>query len=629
MAEADAEPNAVTLGPIHVDRLGKRLMRGEVRLDADAQQVDVLLALIRAYPAIVSKDTLIQEVWGGRFVTDAALHKTISELRKVLREACDGQEWIETRHRRGYQLAAAPGTAPVRHAETPSPHAAPEPSAAARPASRRWPLLMAAGGVVAVLAWVGAGWFDAKTTTRTASVPTSASPTAKPKPAELPHVAAEVQARIEAMSAAALVQTIRDALGQDEALARAAIAELGDPRLADEMPDHRALADKFAGIDAYRSGDFDQAMGHYRRALDGFVQSGNRAEEGNVLNNMGVLHSESGRDPDQAAAWFQRSREIREALNDKAAVLASHKNLANLWLGNARFDRAQEAVSAYVAAARETGTPADQIDALLLQGDVALGLGEANAATWFEQAHELAVRAGDALLAASAQQRLGRLALRAGRPAEARDRFAAALTLYEQSPDSHQRAIVLYNLANADEALGDAPGALAHYQNAEAEAPDPHSTLAVDAALGQVRMLWRLDRFPDGEALLSQVNQRVLTQGESLTKAVVNVHRSSLALMQDQPLAARALIQEARKILGEGGDWELLVTLQEQEIWVHMALAEHDGAQAALERLRDQAKARGDQRVLDRYRQLEQLAQVARGATVDAYRTSILDGSGH
>jgi tetratricopeptide (TPR) repeat protein len=429
------------------------------------------------------------------------------------------------------------------------------------------------------------------------------------------------------MSAGDLVLTIRSAFGQDGALARAGIAELGDPRLAAEMPDHRALADKFAGIHAYRSGDFDQAMSHYSQALEGFVQSGNRQEEGNVLNNMGVLHSESGRDPEQAAIWFKRSRDIREALNDTTAVLASHKNLANLWLSGARFEPAREAVSAYVVAARLNGSAADQIDALLLQGDVALGLGEANAASWFEQAHELAVRAGDALMAASAQQRLGRLELRAGRPAEARARFQQALTLFEQSPDSHQRAIVLYNLANAEEALGDATTALAHYQNAETEAPDRHSSLAVDAALGRVRMLWRLDRFPEGESLLAQVNQRILMQDESLMTAAVNIHRSSLALMKNRPMAARALIQDARKLLGQSGDWDLLATLQEQEIWVHLALAEHDAAHSALERLEDQAKARTDQRVLDRLHQLGLLLQVARGSTADAYRNSFFGGS--
>ncbi len=95
------------LGPFRLDAIGKRLQHGDTRLDTDAQQVDVLLCLIRAFPGIVAKNELIERVWGGRFVTDAALHKTISELRKVLREAGDGQEWIETRHRRGYQLREA------------------------------------------------------------------------------------------------------------------------------------------------------------------------------------------------------------------------------------------------------------------------------------------------------------------------------------------------------------------------------------------------------------------------------------------------------------------------------------------------------------------------------------------
>mgnify|MGYP000638521334 CR=1 FL=1 len=46
------------LGALTLDGHGKRLMRGGERIEADTQQVELLLHLVRAYPSIVGKDAL-------------------------------------------------------------------------------------------------------------------------------------------------------------------------------------------------------------------------------------------------------------------------------------------------------------------------------------------------------------------------------------------------------------------------------------------------------------------------------------------------------------------------------------------------------------------------------------------
>ncbi|RPH76529.1 MAG: hypothetical protein EHM77_09100, partial [Planctomycetaceae bacterium] len=183
------------LGPFRLDAIGKRLQHGDTRIATDAQQVDVLLCLVRAYPGIVAKDELIERVWGGRFVTDAALHKSISELRKVLREAGDGQEWIETRHRRGYQLREA---AIPEFPEVPMPAST---ATGAPPTARPRQRLPAWSGLLAIAFAVLAGvwWWRHD--------PPALAPD-RPV-AVVADVTESTRAKLRAMDHAALVATIR------------------------------------------------------------------------------------------------------------------------------------------------------------------------------------------------------------------------------------------------------------------------------------------------------------------------------------------------------------------------------------------------------------------------------------
>ncbi len=71
------------------------------------QAYDVLLRLLQAAPEVVSKDELLDSVWGHRAISDSALAQVIKELRAALGESAEDPRIIVTRHRRGYQIAAA------------------------------------------------------------------------------------------------------------------------------------------------------------------------------------------------------------------------------------------------------------------------------------------------------------------------------------------------------------------------------------------------------------------------------------------------------------------------------------------------------------------------------------------
>src|SRR5215471_10832864 len=84
---------------------GQLWLRGqEVRLTPKA--ADVLKTLVSHAGSPVSKAELFAAVWPDVAVTDDALTTCIQELRRVLGDDAKRPQFIETRHRRGYQFIA-------------------------------------------------------------------------------------------------------------------------------------------------------------------------------------------------------------------------------------------------------------------------------------------------------------------------------------------------------------------------------------------------------------------------------------------------------------------------------------------------------------------------------------------
>jgi DNA-binding winged helix-turn-helix (wHTH) protein/TolB-like protein/Tfp pilus assembly protein PilF len=65
---------------------------------------DVLLALVRNAPRLVSKDELMSSVWPDTYVSEANLTLHISQLRKALGEGSGGESYIETIPKHGYRF---------------------------------------------------------------------------------------------------------------------------------------------------------------------------------------------------------------------------------------------------------------------------------------------------------------------------------------------------------------------------------------------------------------------------------------------------------------------------------------------------------------------------------------------
>jgi len=99
------------------------LDEAEARLKCDGQPVAlapkpfaVLCALARTPQMMVTKNALLDAVWGHRFVTESVLKSAISEVRAVLGDDPRRPRYIETVSRRGYRFIAAPVAAPPQSA---------------------------------------------------------------------------------------------------------------------------------------------------------------------------------------------------------------------------------------------------------------------------------------------------------------------------------------------------------------------------------------------------------------------------------------------------------------------------------------------------------------------------------
>jgi DNA-binding winged helix-turn-helix (wHTH) protein/tetratricopeptide (TPR) repeat protein len=82
------------------------LYRSGREVSLTPKQTETLLALIEQRGEIVSKDALMQRLWGNSAVEESNLIQNIYVLRKTLGFTRDGQPMIETLRRRGYRFNA-------------------------------------------------------------------------------------------------------------------------------------------------------------------------------------------------------------------------------------------------------------------------------------------------------------------------------------------------------------------------------------------------------------------------------------------------------------------------------------------------------------------------------------------
>jgi TolB-like protein/DNA-binding winged helix-turn-helix (wHTH) protein len=106
-----------------LDTERRELRRGPDVVPTTPQVLDLLEYLIRSRDRVVSKDDLVNAIWNGRIVSDAALTTRLNAVRRAIGDSGEQQRLVKTFPRRGFRFVGTvhdedqcPGTAVVSDA---------------------------------------------------------------------------------------------------------------------------------------------------------------------------------------------------------------------------------------------------------------------------------------------------------------------------------------------------------------------------------------------------------------------------------------------------------------------------------------------------------------------------------
>lgn len=95
-----------SFGEFEIDTAGYRVRRDGAPVHVEPRVFDLLRHLIEHRDRVVSKEELLDAVWGTRFVSEAALTTALRAARRAVGDTGSRQEVIRTAHGRGYQWIA-------------------------------------------------------------------------------------------------------------------------------------------------------------------------------------------------------------------------------------------------------------------------------------------------------------------------------------------------------------------------------------------------------------------------------------------------------------------------------------------------------------------------------------------
>jgi TolB-like protein len=101
----------------------RELTRGAEAIATGPQVFDLLLCLVRNRERVVSKDELLNAIWGGRIVSESTITSHINAVRKAIGDSGEEQRHIRTVARKGFRFVGD-----VREAQSPEEPIRAEPS---------------------------------------------------------------------------------------------------------------------------------------------------------------------------------------------------------------------------------------------------------------------------------------------------------------------------------------------------------------------------------------------------------------------------------------------------------------------------------------------------------------------
>ena len=91
-------------GEYELDAYRHQLRRSGEPVHVEPRALDLLCHLVEHRDRVVTKNELLDQVWGDRFVSEAALTTGLRTARIAVGDTGSRQNMIRTVHRRGYQF---------------------------------------------------------------------------------------------------------------------------------------------------------------------------------------------------------------------------------------------------------------------------------------------------------------------------------------------------------------------------------------------------------------------------------------------------------------------------------------------------------------------------------------------
>src|SRR5689334_11484513 len=94
----------LAFGDCLLDRVRRELRRASTAIALGPQVFDLLLFLVQNRTRVVSKDDLLEAVWGGRIVSESTITSHINAARTAIGDSGNEQKFIRTVARKGFRF---------------------------------------------------------------------------------------------------------------------------------------------------------------------------------------------------------------------------------------------------------------------------------------------------------------------------------------------------------------------------------------------------------------------------------------------------------------------------------------------------------------------------------------------
>ena len=142
MTRNETAPGWIVFDRIEIDLAGRRLFVAGVETPLEPKAFAVLAMLARNPGQALTRDEILDAVWGHRHVTPGVLNRVITLLRQALGESAEATQYLHTLHGVGYRfdavtrsLASRPGSAAIRSNDASRGEPGPASAAPAPPAA--------------------------------------------------------------------------------------------------------------------------------------------------------------------------------------------------------------------------------------------------------------------------------------------------------------------------------------------------------------------------------------------------------------------------------------------------------------------------------------------------------------